>query len=121
MSKVEGVAKQLDGIFEDYQKRLNITTDTIYKQTARETAQDLQTVSPKRSGAYARDWTVSKQRGAYIVHNKDHYRLTHLLNNGHSVKNQYGGPYDFKVGDAHIERAEQRAIERLFKKLSEQI
>ena len=41
-----------------------------------------------RKGAYRRSWTcdISKQRGVIsaVVHAKDpHYRLTHLLENGH--------------------------------------
>ena len=38
---------------------------------------------------YAKGWTV-KNKGTvhnpeYIVHNKKHYRLTHLLENGHAM------------------------------------
>ena len=52
-------------------------------------AKELRGTAPKRTGAYAKDWT-SKQTGAnargaktYTVYNKAHYQLTHLLQNGH--------------------------------------
>ena len=52
-------------------------------------AKELRGTAPKRTGAYAKDWT-SKQTGAnargaktYTVYNKAHYQLTHLLQHGH--------------------------------------
>ena len=39
--------------------------------------------SPNRTGDYAKGWTSSKVRGSWVIHNKDRYQLTHLLENGH--------------------------------------
>lgn len=115
---VKGVAGQLSLILDEYAERLNARTDDIMDDVASQTAADLRNTSPKKSGDYAKGWTVKKDKRfhTYIVHNRDHYRLTHLLNNGHVVANQFG-KYGRVMGDAHIERAEGRAVTALFKKL----
>lgn len=118
---VEGVARQLEGILDEFADRLDVESDEMMEETAKETAEDLRNTSPKgtgkTSGDYARSWTFTKKKHQYIVHNKEHYRLTHLLDKGHVIKNQYGS-YGRVLGDGHIRRAEQRAIESLFRKLN---
>lgn len=63
--------------------------DEAAEKCAKGLAKELRGTAPKRTGAYAKDWTY-KQTGAnargaktYTVHNKAHYQLTHLLQNGH--------------------------------------
>ena len=119
---INGVAQQLGSILDEFADRLNAETDEIMEETAKETAEDLRIISPRRKGPkggdYAESWAVKKDHHRYIVHNRDHYRLTHLLNNGHIVKNKYG-TYGRTLGDGHIRRAEQKAIESLFRKLND--
>lgn len=107
---IKGVAQQLDKILHEYVDKVDETTDDVMHDVAVDTAQDLRATSParKNGGAYARSWTWTKRKHVYIVHNKDHYQLTHLLNNGHVIKNKYG-TYGRTRGDGHIERAEERA------------
>jgi len=113
---VKGVSEQLNKILDDYAEKLDETTDEIMAQTAKETVSDLKTSSPKGKGksrgAYANSWAVKKEKHQYIVHNKKHYRLTHLLNNGHVIANQYG-EYGRTTGDNHIGKAEERAEKKL--------
>ena len=51
--------------------------------------------------------TVSGQ-ATIIVHNSKFAYLTHLLNNGHIIRNKYG-TYGRKNGDNHIGKVEQWA------------
>lgn len=128
---VEGVAGQLQLIFDEYAKKLDIKTDDIMDETATETRDFLRQNSPKRpsNGEYAKSWAVKKDKRShkYIVHNKDHYRLTHLLEHGHLIKNQYGTwSRRFAGGDKtdaipHIKRAEENGIKILFDKLEKQL
>lgn len=53
---------------------------------------NIKTLSPKLTGAYQKNWTVTKKRYypgkfEFIVHNKKEYQLTHLLENGHRSRN----------------------------------
>lgn len=92
----------------------------------------IQDSAPTRPGhgEYKRSWRVSRDRRArkdeviYIVHaNAPYYRLTHLLEKGHIVRNRKNGPI---LGHAdpieHIAPAEARAeqltmelVDRVFK------
>lgn len=57
----------------------------------------------KGGGAYARDWvadaTVSSTGVDVTVHNRRHYMLTHLLEKGHAISNQYGSYGGHVAGD----------------------
>lgn len=107
---------------------INDELDAELKAAVRSGAQTARTFlrgnSPKQSGDYARDWACdySDRDGHHeaVVKNRHHYQLTHLLEDGHKSKNQYGGPYGH-VGPAkpkhHIEQASKRGEEAINKKL----
>lgn len=84
---------------------------------------DLKATSPKRTGDYARSWKCdmkesrgSKRKNKLVVYNKDHYRIAHLLENGHANRN--GGRTE---GIPHVkpaqDKAEREAIEKITQKL----
>lgn len=66
--------------------------------------------SPKRTGEYAKGWAVSnenkKGRQTVRIYNKTNYQLTHLLENGHVVRNGTGrigaGKKTSVAGKPHI-------------------
>lgn len=74
--------------------------------------------SPARSGDYRKDWAVKIGKRArvggtaqVIVHNRSHYRLSHLLENGH-VKVVYGHRLPGTVAPRpHIRAVEQAAVQ----------
>ena len=76
----------------------------------------------KSTKHYKDGWAVRTKRLRHgfegVIYNKTHPGLTHLLNNGHIVKNQYG-TYDRKEGDNHITNARDRADEYLINLLVE--
>ena len=120
MSKVKGVATQLQSILDEFAERIDAETDEVMEDVVKDTAEDLRRTSPRRKpvgGDYAESWTWKKEKHRFIVHNKDHYRLTHLLEKGHVIRNKYG-TYDRTNGNPHIRRAENRAIEQLFRELN---
>ena len=86
---------------------------------------ELNTESPNRTGAYAKDW--AKKKGSYarlggirkvIVYNKKHYQLTHLLENGHRkvvFGHRVGGSVAARVHIAPIGDEAAREFEELVK------
>lgn len=65
--------------------------ETAIKETATETVMKLRNTSPVKTGSYAKGWKVGTRRGSdYIVHNATDYQLTHLLENGHVIRNKKG-------------------------------
>ena len=98
---------------------------SVSKEMAEEVCEELRTSRKQVTGEYAKGWTVTediRRDGyggkfvAYIVHNKDSYRLTHLLNNGHATVT--GG---WVNGDEHITKAYVKIPERLAKKIKENL
>ena len=103
------VGEQLAEILDEYSHALDENVEKEINQVAKECAQQLRNTSPKRPGhgEYARSWGVKRDRdGSVTVHNKDHYQLTHLLENGHIIRNKRG-TYGRVNGIKHIAPVEQ--------------
>lgn len=95
---------------------------------SKEALREVKSTSPKRTGRYAKGWKIDKTRTSckfsFVIYNKDHYRLTHLLENGHKTRlksGKYGSKSKSKAMP-HIaiaaEKAEKdalRAIEKAVK------
>lgn len=115
------IEKELEKILNDYANEVDELSNDTMKKASRNAVNELKMTSPKLSGDYARDWAVKTERGAggsavFIVHNKKHYQLTHLLENGHIIRNQYG-EYGRAPAHPHIKQAEQNAIKSIIAKL----
>lgn len=105
------VSEVLDDWNEEFQSKVDAATDKASKDTVAR----LKTTSPKRpsGGEYAASWKRKRtegKRSGWIVYNKDHYRLTHLLEYGHAVHNQYGATNKRAPAYPHIKPAEQEGI-----------
>ena len=107
------VENQMADILDEVSKRVKGVMETAIKETAVETAMKLRNSSPKKYGDYAQGWKAGKQRGGdYIVHNATEYRLTHLLEKGHVVRNKKG-TYGRAPAIPHIKPAEEWASNEL--------
>lgn len=116
MVKVDDFAKAVYKALEDYQEDVTDKVKAEVKAVAKEAVKELKLKSPKDTGAYAESWKQSKRRESadslrLVVHNKDHYRLTHLLERGHAKRN--GDRVD---GKPHIAPVEEKVIKQLLDK-----
>lgn len=115
----------LDQYTDEVQEALKYAIPEVANETKKKVQQNARAKSPKlnRTGAYIKGWSVKKTVGvnfvAAVVHNKDQYRIAHLLEHGHIVKNgtgRIGSNKQTKVdGIEHIAPAEQWANEELAK------
>ena len=102
------IAQGLAEYSQEVVKKVDISGEKVGKMAVKQ----LKETSPKRpwSGKYAKSWRVKTepqvgQPNTQIIHNKDHYRLTHLLEHGHAKKG--GGRVE---GKPHIRPAEEMVI-----------
>lgn len=122
------VEAQVAQLLDNYSKEVKEKTDKAFERVAKEAAQKLRQTSPrgegKNAGDYAKGWTVKRERdkksGLYTitVHNKTHYQLTHLLENGHAMPQ--GGRWTPPDGK-HIEPVEQLAQTEVVKEIEESL
>lgn len=114
---LEGIL-QINEILNDYKDDIQQGISSIAQEIAKEDVNKLKnttTTYKVRSGKYNKGWTVKTTRGmnsiSCVVHNKDQYQLTHLLEYGHQIKRN-----GTKVGDAkayqHIEPVEKQSNEK---------
>lgn len=100
--------KKYTGNFQDGLRKL---TD----KSASTLRKNLRSGSPSRTNEYAKGWKISVTSDSFssyekTVHNGKHYRLTHLLENGHDLKRK--GRFIGKVrAKPHIAKAAEKTIE----------
>lgn len=118
-----GVGKQLDQILDEYGEQLSDAVEKVTNEIATETVKELRSNSPKApgGGAYARSWRQKKAGKGRIVYNAKHYRLTHLLENGHIIANQYGSTNGRVEAKPHIKPVEEKMSEKYVKEITKEI
>lgn len=100
------LTKQLETYTAEVQEAVASSVTALVK----EGVSKVKSNSPKRTGAYSKDWAVSnenkKGKQSVRIYNKKHYQLTHLLENGHVVRNGTGrigpGKKTSVPGNPHI-------------------
>ncbi len=119
MPKVEVL---LDRVFTEVSKEEDEILFKCMSKAMRLAKREVIARSPVLEGEYKKGWAVRTKRLKYgfegVIYNKAKPGLTHLLNNGHDIKNQYGY-WGHKNGDHHIEKAHDIAEDYLIDLLVE--
>ena len=129
MSRQIDLADEIKKILDDYEFEVIEDMDKAAFDTAKLGVKELKDKSPRskraKGGAYAKSWGYTKQKmpfgyTSYVIRNKKHYQLTHLLENGHLIKNQHGS-YGRTKPIPHIKPVEiivqEHFLENLIKRL----
>lgn len=112
------IAKELSKYSQEVVEKVNISSEKIGKEAVKQ----LRQTSPKKTGKYAKSWTMSTEKEIgqphkRIIHAKaPHYRLTHLLEHGHAKRG--GGRVE---GKPHIRPAEEMVIKEFVAEVEEAI
>ncbi len=101
--------------------------DSVSKQAV-EKLQSVQTFAPNGNptGAYSASWKseevktgrLSQKR---VIHNQEHYRLTHLLEKGHVLKNGTGRTFGRVPAYPHIADANEYVAQELPKEIERRL
>ena len=119
--KIDDLAQAVGLELEDYAEDISRAAKAAVKAVAKETVADVKRRSPVDHGNYKKSWTQSTvaetpRSLSVSVHNRKHYRLTHLLEKGHA---KVGGGRT--RAQPHIAPAEQDAERALLQKIQEGI
>lgn len=121
MAKTGSVSVQMKELMEEVNEDVQKSVKKNVQSVAKEAAQKLKNTSPVKTGSYAKGWAVKKQSDMdVIVHNKTDYQLTHLLENGHIIRNKKG-TYGRTHGIKHIAPVEEWAVDELPRRIMEDI
>ena len=115
--KIDDLAKEVMRGLDEY---ADVTTEQVKKavrKAGNTVRKEIQQNAPKNTGDYAKSWAVKKVRESshtleLVVHSKNRYQLTHLLEFGHCLRN--GGR---TRAMPHIAPAEEKGIEQLEKQI----
>jgi len=105
MARTKSVAIQMKQILDEFDDKVNEVLKNASEEVAEESADKLRNTSPRRTGDYANGWAANRKGNGWVVHNATNYQLTHLLENGHVIRNKKG-TYGRTSGIKHIKPVE---------------
>lgn len=119
----ENLEKAIGNILSEYGDEVSNVLGDVIENVAKGSAKELKAFNQGRRPweHYPEGWTYKIKKGQIdiegVVHNKDHYQLTHLLEFGHAKRN--GGrtaafPHIAEVNDY----AQKEVLKRLEEKLA---
>ena len=121
--KLDDLDKAVAEILETYKDDLVMDFNAAASLAGKTAVQELRRTSPRKTGAYAKSWTYKSTlypatgfATTTVYARAPHYRLTHLLENGHAKVN--GGRVE---GIPHIKPAEQNAIKKFEQLVTEAV
>lgn len=106
---VEDFRMEVMQLLDEYGKDARMVLNDTIPEAADICVKMIRSNSRKQTGKYAKGWTKKQQyyRGlgtSYVVYNRDRYRVAHLLERSHRIKNQWN-TYGSTVGDNVIRDA----------------
>lgn len=106
----ESVTVQMEKILNEYVQEVEDATKHALDSVSKEATSMLRSTSPKGPKGYAGGWRSKKlDPKTVVVYNGKLPGLTHLLENGHAVVNQYGSTGKRARAIKHIKPVEEWA------------
>lgn len=110
---VDGLADAINKELKEYAESTSESVKDAVKKTGKSVRKDISDAAPKRTGAYAKSWSVktTKETSTSLqvtVYSRNRYQLAHLLEHGHAKRS--GGRV---AARPHIAPAEERGEKHL--------
>lgn len=110
---IDGLADAIEKELNDFSKTTSDSVKKAVRKTGNSVRSDIRDTAPRRTGAYARSWSVKKTAEtstslSVTVYSRNRYQLAHLLEHGHAKRN--GGRV---AAQPHIAPAEERGEKKL--------
>lgn len=111
---VNQFSSTIQQMLKEYGDEVLETANKVIPDAADKAVEQIRTNSKKRTGKYAKGWAkkvVKNTRSgvSYVVYNRTEYRIAHLLENPHVIKNKKG-TYGTTDGDGVIAQAEDDTL-----------
>lgn len=86
------IGSEISGILKGWTADIQAGVVELTDQKSKELQEEFTKRSPKRTKRYSKSWKVKTTQNTFLsyektVHNQKHYRLTHLLEKPHKLKN----------------------------------
>jgi hypothetical protein len=110
---VDGLADAINKELKEYAESTSESVKDAVKKTGKSVRKDISAAAPKRTGAYAKSWSVKKAKETstslqVTVYSRNRYQIAHLLEHGHAKRG--GGRV---AARPHIAPAEERGEKQL--------
>lgn len=120
MARSNTLQVQMQEVLNEYSEEVQKAMDEALKEVPKQAAQRLRNTSPRKTGRYANGWAVKSEKGKAIVYNKTDWQLTHLLENGHVIRNKKG-TYGRAPARIHIKPVEEWASDALVENIERRL
>ena len=119
--KVDELAKAIEEGLNEYGQLTAEAVKQGVKNAGNVVKKNISENAPKRTGEYAKSWTVTKTKEtangmSVVVRSRNKYQIAHLLENGHAKRN--GGRVS---AIPHIAPAAQKGEEELVKFIEKEV
>lgn len=125
---IENFANEISSVLMMYSNNVSDASSKWVESSAKKTAKNVKKYARtaisrmgKVGRKYVNGWVAKKDGYKWVVHNKDQYRLAHLLENGHDIVRN-GRVVGHSSARPHISQAEHELLDMvkdLEKKLEE--
>ena len=118
--KISDLTIAIEKALQEYTEEVEEAIAQVIEEDVEAAVKELQNVSPKKTGEYARGWASQKEMSEgsikMTIYNKDKPYLTHLLEFGHAKR---GGGRVAAI--PHIAPVEEKLIDQVTRDIEEAI